>query len=49
MNRQALQELRRLERALARRKLSSEQRRRLQPVIGALMARLAKATVQSAA
>lgn len=42
MNHEVSRELRRLEQLLARRPVSPEQRRRLQPVIGGLLARLAR-------
>lgn len=49
MNRQAARELRRLEQLLARRPVSAEQRRRLRPVVGALLARLAQTAARPAA
>lgn len=41
-------ELRRVEQALARRNLSAEQRRRLRPVVGALLARFIRAARRTA-
>lgn len=44
-----LRELRSLERALSTRRLSTEQRRRLQPIIALLCRRLARSVGRSAA